>query len=243
MKRHRFYCRPINQPLTVLTGGEAHHATAVLRHKRGDLVELFDGAGTIATAVIQAIENRQVTLQIEEIVQNPRPKKPEVILACSLAQGERFDWLISKCTELGVDRICPVRFERTVKLARGEKVTERYVKLALAAAKQCERLFLPRIYAPGSLIQTLEILAEESAGTSIFYGSPNPQAQSLLQPVAVSQDMIVFIGPEGGLTLEEEDLLRKQGGREVRVTDTVLRIETAAVAAVAILCARRDALH
>ena len=242
MKRHRFYCRPINQPLTVLTGGEAHHAAAVLRHKRGDLVELFDGAGSIATAVIQAIENRQVTLQIEEIVQNPRPEKPEVVLACSLAQGERFDWLITKCTELGVDRICPVRFERTVKLARGEKVTERFVKLALAAAKQCERLFLPRIDPPGALRQILENFAQESSGTSIFYGSPNPKARSLLQQIKFSRAMIVFIGPEGGLTPEEEGLLTEYGGQEVRFTDTVLRIETAAVAAVAILCTRRDAL-
>ena len=224
MKRHRFYCRPINQPVTVLRGSEAHHAAAVMRHKEGDVVELFDGAGSISTAVIQAIENRQVTLQIEEIVQSPRPEKPEVILACSLAQGKRFEWLISKCTELGVDRICPVRFDRTVKLARGDKVTDRFVKLSIAAAKQSERLFLPRIYPPGSLPQTLDILAEETAGTSILYGSAHPKALSLLQQMEVSQDTIVFIGPEGGLTPDEEGLLKAHGGQEVRVTDTGIGI-------------------
>jgi RsmE family RNA methyltransferase len=86
----------------------------------------------------------------------------------------------------------------------------------------------------------LENIASESSETLILYGSCNPKAQSLLQQVDVPQDMIVFIGPEGGLTPDEEHLLREYGGREVRLTDTVLRIETAAVAAAAILCAKRD---
>jgi 16S rRNA (uracil1498-N3)-methyltransferase len=240
LNRHRFFCSPIIQPFTVLRGREAHHATAVLRQKPGDVVEIFDGAGTIATAAIESVQTRQVTLQIEEIIPHPRPEKPEVILACSLAQGERFDWLISKCTELGVDRICPVRFERTVKLARGEKITERFVNLAIAAVKQCERLFLPRIDLPASLTQTLDTLTQDFADRTILFGSPNPNAQSLLHQVEILQDIIVFIGPEGGLTPDEERLLNKNGGREVRITDTVLRIETAAVACVAILCAMRD---
>ena len=240
MKRHRFYCRPITQPVTELTGFEAHHASSVLRHKPGDILELFDGAGTLAQAEIQTILPRKITLAIQTIQTIGRPNRSQVVIACSLAQGERFDWLISKCTELGVDRICPVRFERTVKLARGEKVTERFVKLAIAAAKQCERLFLPRIDRAGSLIQTLENFAAESSEKSILYGSCNPKAPSLLQQVEVSQDIIVFIGPEGGLTLDEERLLNEHGGLKIRLTDTVLRIETAAVAAAAILCARRD---
>jgi len=243
LNRHRFFCRPIIKPLTILSGREAHHAAAVLRQRPGDVVELFDGAGSIATAVIQAIENRRISLEIDQVVQNPRPDKPEVIIACSLAQGERFDWLISKCTELGVDRICPVRFERTVKLARGGKVTERFVNLSITAAKQCKRLFLPRIDPPGTLIQTLENFASGSSEKSILYGSPNPKARSILQLEEVSQNRIVFIGPEGGLTPEEEHLLRDHGGWEVRLTDTVLRIETAAVAAAAILCMRRDMVH
>ncbi len=205
-------------------------------------MELFDGAGTLAQAEIQSISPRKTTLTIQTLQTLPRPHRSQVVIACSLAQGDRFDWLISKCTELGVDRICPVRFERTVKLARGEKVTDRFVKLAIAAAKQSERLFLPRIDRAGSLLQTLEHFDSESSGTSILYGSPNPKAASLLQQVDFSQVMIVFIGPEGGLTPEEEHLLTERGAREVRLTDTVLRIETAAVAAAAILCAKRDRL-
>ena len=135
MKRHRFYCRPITQPITELTGFEAHHACSVLRHKPGDILELFDGSGTLALAEIQTIFPRKITLAIQTIQTLPRPNRSQVVIACSLAKGERFDWLISKCTELGVDRICPVRFERTVKLARGEKVTERFLKLAIAAAR------------------------------------------------------------------------------------------------------------
>ena len=242
MKRHRFFSRPITQPVTELTGTEAHHASSVLRHKAGDILELFDGVGTLATAEIQTILPHKITLAIQTLQIIPRPNRGQVVIACSLAKGERFDWLISKCTELGVDRICPVRFARTVKLARGAKVTARFVKLAIAAAKQSERLFLPQIDRAGSLIQTLENFAPESSGTSILYGSCNPKAASLLQQVEVSQDMMIIIGPEGGLTPEEEQLLREHGGREVRLTDTVLRIETAAVAAAAILCAQRDSL-
>lgn len=243
MKRHRFYCRPITKPITELTGSEARHASTVLRHKVGDRVELFDGAGTLAQAEIQTLTAHRITLAIQALQTLVRPNRCQVVIACSLAKGERFDWLISKCTELGVDRICPVRFARTVKLARGEKVTERYVKLAIVSAKQSERLFLPRIDRAESLKQSLENLTSESSETSLLYGSPNPNAPSLLlQEDDVSQILIVFIGPEGGLTPEEEQLLNEHGAREVRITDTVLRIETAAVAAAAILCTRRDSL-
>lgn len=199
-------------------------------------MELFDGAGTLATGEIQAISPRKITLAIQTIQTLPRPNRCQVVIACSLAKGERFDWLISKCTELGVDRICPVRFERTVKMARGKKATERFMKLAIAAAKQCERLFLPRIDPPVSLQQIVATLS----GMSILYGSANPNAKSLLEQVERSENMIFFIGPEGGPTVEEERLLVEHGAREVRLTDTVLRIETAAVAAAAILCAKRD---
>lgn len=240
MKRHRFYMRPITESAAELTGSEAHHASSVLRYKPGDILELFDGAGTLATAEIQSISPGKIPLTIRTIQTHPCPNRCQVVIACSVAKGERFDQMIRQCTELGVDRICPVRFERTVKMARGGNVTERYKKLAIAGAKQCERLFLPRIDPPGSLAQTLDYFAGPSSEISILYGSCKPGAPSVLQQMTRAQDQVVFIGPEGGLTASEEELLVESGAQEVRFTDTVLRIETAAVTAAAILCAKRD---
>jgi 16S rRNA (uracil1498-N3)-methyltransferase len=166
--------------------------------------------------------------------------KPKIIIASSIAKGERFDWLISKCTELGVDRICPVIFEWTVKQAKGETILKRYENLTIAAAKQSQRIFLPRIDNPCPFTESLSALQKELPGAEILFGSPSSKASPLIgQNFAAQKDTIAFIGPEGGMTEQEEQLLREAGGREVRLTDTILRIETAAVCFASILAAER----
>ena len=104
MALHRFYCDSIDGPRIELEGTEAHHL-AVLRLNAGDKVELFDGLGGLATAVISAIRKNIVTLEIEDVRRSEMPKSRRIIIAVSVPKGERFDWLIEKCTELGVERI------------------------------------------------------------------------------------------------------------------------------------------
>ena len=134
MQIHRFYCESINQPQTVLTGTEAHHIHSVLRLGSGDIVELFDGHGALAKAAVAELSSKQVMLQIKEVITHPASKRPAIIIAASVAKGERFDYLLAKCTELGVDRIIPVIFERTVKQPKNPKIVDRWHNITIAAA-------------------------------------------------------------------------------------------------------------
>jgi 16S rRNA (uracil1498-N3)-methyltransferase len=237
---YRFYCLSLNAESAQLDGSQAHHLASVLRLKAGDRVELFDGKGGLAKAVIADIDHGKVNLRVEELNIAKKPVKPGIIIAASIAKGERFDWMIGKCTELGVDKIWPVIFERTVKQPKNPNIVQRWQNLAVSAAQQCKRLFLPEIAAPLQLRQALEKLKKDFANSQILVGSLSGQCPSLASISFGSSDVTAFIGPEGGFTEDEETLLKKSGAQSVRITDTVLRVETAAIAFAAILAGLRD---
>jgi len=240
MSLHRFYCNPISEPETELAGTEAHHLTSVLRLKAGDKVELFDGAGTVATAVIAEIVKRKVTLRIEDVHRYPPRTTGRIIIAPGIAKGQRFDWLIEKCTELRTDRISPVLFERGVKQASNPKILERWNNLVISAAKQSRRIFLTRIDEPSPLCDVLEMLRREYPRIQFIVGSLTPDASPLTGQLFEQTDVAAFIGPEGGFTEDEAACLKDRGAKFVRLTDTVLRTETAALAFASVLCALRN---
>lgn len=233
----RFYCKPISKPSVELSGSEAHHLSAVRRLTVGDKVELFDGAGTVATATIATSTNKRVSLRVDEIKTLPKPPQEQIVIAVSIAKGDRFDWMIEKCTELGVGRISPVIFERTVKQPRNPHITSRWNNLAIAAAKQSGRVFLPRIDNPMTLADAIKILRKDFPQGKFLLGSPSAEAPSLTSQPLTCNGVIIFIGPEGGLTEQEQTFLHNNGVQPVRLADTILRIETAAVASASILVA------
>ncbi len=210
------------------------------RLKVGSKVELFDGAGTLATAVIEKATGKSALLKVVNLEKIERPDKPEVVIAVSCPKGERFDWLTGKCTELGVDRITPVIFERTVKQPRNPKIVERWRNIAIAAAKQCRRIFLPQIDMPVTLSEALSALKERYDKAEILVGSLEPKLPALITQQFGTSGVIAIIGPEGGITEGEKALLENCMAKFVRLTDTVLRVETAALAFAAVLTARRD---
>jgi 16S rRNA (uracil1498-N3)-methyltransferase len=240
MHLNRFYCRVLKGPAAELTGGEAHHLFNVCRLKTGDEVELFDGAGTLATASVEKAASKSVLLKIVDLEKIEKPDKPEVIIAVSLPKGERFDWLLEKCTELGIDRITPVIFERTIKQPKNPKTVERWQNIAIAAAKQCRRIFLPQIDTPMTLSAALSALKKQHDKAEILVGSLDAKSPALITKQLGSKNVIAFIGPEGGITEDEKVLLEDCGGKFVRLTNTILRVETAALAFAAILTAGRD---
>ncbi|MBN2020608.1 MAG: 16S rRNA (uracil(1498)-N(3))-methyltransferase [Sedimentisphaerales bacterium] len=240
MPVHRFYCRPIKELKTELAGTEAHHLISVLRLKAGEKVEVFDGEGTVAEAAIGGIKKREVELRIEQIKRYPPRTTGRIIIAPGIAKGRRFDWLIEKCTELRTDRICPVIFERSIKQASNPKILERWQNLVISAAKQSRRIFLTKIDAPRPLGEVMKTLKKEYPKLQIIVGGLSPEAFSLTGQLIGSADVAAFIGPEGGFTENETELLKNEGAKFVRLTDTVLRTETAALAFASVLCALRD---
>jgi len=240
MPLHRFYCNPITKPAAELDSTEAHHLISVLRLKAGDKVELFDGAGVVAVAAIREIVKRKVTLQIEQIQRYSPRSSGRIIIAPGISKGERFDWLIEKCTELRTDRICPVIFDRSVKQPKNPKVIERWKNIAISAAKQSRRIFLPRIDLPSPLDDVLETLRREYPNCRLIAGGLSAEALPLTSQLFGQNDVAAFIGPEGGFTEAEQTLLKDCSVQFVRLTETVLRTETAALAFASVLCALRD---
>jgi 16S rRNA (uracil1498-N3)-methyltransferase len=236
----RFYCKSIGKTTAELDATEAHHLAKVLRMKAGEKVELFDGEGTVAVAVIREIAKRKVTLKIEQVHRYPPRTTGRIIIVPGIAKGQRFDWLIEKCTELRTDRICPVIFERGVKQASNPKVLERWQNLVIAAAKQSKRIFLTKVDAPMPLFDVIEMLKKGYSQIQLIVGSLTPDAAPLSGQIFGQADVATFIGPEGGFTEVEKALLKENGARFVRLTDTVLRTETAALAFASVLCALRD---
>lgn len=165
MRTTRFFCDTINPNTAVLTDSQFRHLTKVLRLNKGDTVELFDGNGTVAEANIEKIEKDRAVLTIKNIKNHPKPDKRRIIIASSIAKGERFEILVAKCTELGVDQIVPVIFERTVKQSLQHKRLE---TIAVESTKQCQRLFLPVIDKPADFKEIINKLKIEYPGAKNY---------------------------------------------------------------------------
>lgn len=233
MRTVRFYCKSIEET-SVLDPVESNHLARVLRLPTGAAVELFDGQGTLAEGVVEQIDRKQVTIRTTNIQRHSPRQHGRIILAVSFAKGQRFDWMVEKCTELGVDHIAAVQFDRTVKLGKASAV-ERLEKITLSAAKQSKRLFLPRLTGPARMKETAALLTDDYPGSTLLWGDPDGKSLSMSSQAENLKDTIVFIGPEGGFTQTELDFLQTIGAHSARINPNVLRVETAAVAFCALL--------
>ena len=146
MRTLRFYSPALAVGRIVLDPVESHHLIHVLRLKIGSEIELFDGRGNRASAVVAEIRKKEALVDVRE-VRCCAPLKPALILGVSIARGSRFDLVVEKCTGLGADHIAAVQFDRTVKLGKGESL-ERYRRIAVspsssAAATGCRFSLAP----------------------------------------------------------------------------------------------------
>ncbi len=237
MRTIRFFCDSITQN-TTLADAQFRHLTKVLRLRQGDCCELVDGKGTLAKAVIKKIEKNLAVFTILDSQTFPNPQNRRIIIVPSIAKGERFDLLTAKCTELGVDAIAPTIYERTVKQTIQH---HRLEMIAIESLKQCQRLFLPTIAQAMNLSQAIEKLKIDYPNAGFIFCSLSEGSTSIINFDAADNDCVVFIGPEGGLTDSEENMLKDINAQPVSLTETVLRIETAAIAAASILTIKRDA--
>lgn len=206
-----------------LSAKEYHYVRNVLRLPVDTELELFDGRGQ---AVRARLDGEEVTvLERFEVL-----SRAVGVIAVATPKGDRADWIVEKCTELGVARLVWTICERSVVIPREEgKRLERYQRLAEAAARQSGRNDVPSIEPPVKLVEAMR----ELGGGCIahFGGIPLPQA------LANGAAPTLLIGPEGGFTDAEVAAAEAAGFVRVSLAATVLRTETAAVAAAAILAA------
>jgi 16S rRNA (uracil1498-N3)-methyltransferase len=234
METPRFYHPLLHPGLVELSGAEGHHFVHVLRGKVGQAIELFDGLGHTAQGVVSRIKKTDVFVQIEKVAEVSLRQTRRIILAVAAAKGQRFDWMLSKCTEVGADHIALVGYERSVRLGK-ESAIGRYQSLTIAACKQCGRNTLPIITGPQKFNDTIHELKQQYPQSQLLYGSLESDAQTIRSLADSSEDIVVFIGPEGGLTDAEIQLLKGHGAIPVRVGSHILRTETAGIVFAAIL--------
>ncbi len=226
--------------LVTVDGEGFHHLRRVLRLGPGDEVELFDGAGLLAGAVITAARGGALSLRVRERRRVEPPPPPRVSLLCGELKGDRMDLVIQKATELGVDRLVPVVTSRSAVRATGEAARRRHrrhLKVARQACRQCGRAHLPQVLGATPLVEAL-ISRRGSRGYVLWESSRAAGLSLALEPARDAEEIRLLVGPEGGFSAEEISLALERGFEEVTMGPLVLRAETAAVAAVTLTAAR-----
>ena len=215
----------------VLDPAEAHHIRDVLRVTSGAEVELFDDGGAVARGVITTTGDT-VVVRVETI-DSLASNQLKLTVAAAVPKGDRADWMVEKLSELGVDEFVPLASERSVVLPRGTSKHERWQRIAMEAAKQSRRRGVMRI---GTLTELLPAI--ECADSNGWFFSTAAGANSIASASSsIREKLHLFIGPEGGWTPGEIALFDSKNLTPVALTATILRVETAAIAAAAIVLA------
>ncbi|WP_108251170.1 16S rRNA (uracil(1498)-N(3))-methyltransferase [Planctomonas deserti] len=228
-----------------LVGAEAKHAVTVSRVRVGETLELGDGAGTLARGIVTRADAAELVLQVESVERVP-PRSPRIQLAQALAKGDRDELAVQAATELGVDGVLPWSAARSISRWQGHKVAkgrERWAAIVREAAKQSIRPWLPTV---GELMTTRQ-LAELAGSTRMLLLEPT--ATSAISDLRLAdadgagrnaeadpdRDIVLVVGPEGGIAPEELETLTRAGATAVRLGPEVLRTSTAGPAAIAVL--------
>jgi 16S rRNA (uracil1498-N3)-methyltransferase len=217
-----------------LEGNAASHITRVLRLRVGAALVLFDGSGGEYEGSIDQAHGGEVIVAVGARADAERESPLPVTLAQGVSRGERMDLVVQKATELGVSRLVPVLTERSVVRLdeeRSDRKSSHWRAIAIAACEQCGRNRLPQVTLPARLREFLRGSAAD--GTKLLL---SPQATRRIEDVPRPQSgATVLIGPEGGLTDEEQQSAGATGFVAVRLGPRVLRTETAAIAALTLL--------
>jgi 16S rRNA (uracil1498-N3)-methyltransferase len=237
MAAPRFLCttplRPGLAGETVeLDAGAAHHATRVLRLAVGDSVTLFDGTGGEYAAILVHIDKRGAAVRVERFVSVERESPLALTLAQGIVATDAMDSAIRKAVELGATAIQPLVTARSAPMPdgeRGEKRVLHWRQIVAAAAEQSGRNRLPEVAAPRALADWLE----EWQGTGIVLLPDAPQGIAALARPPLP--LAVLIGPEGGFDAREGAAARAKGFQALRLGPRVLRADTAAAAAIAVV--------
>ncbi len=231
-----FLVADVSADLLVLRGPEGRHAATVRRVRIGENVDLADGAGNRAHCTVTGLEPDAVELRVVSRSTDPEPC-PRLVLVQALAKGDRGELAVELATEVGVDEIIPWSAERCVvkwEGVRGERALARWRATAREAGKQSRRARHPVVPDP---LDTPELMLRMAAATTLVLH------ESAVAPLAgtslpATGEVLLVVGPEGGISDRELAGLVAAGGRSVRLGASVLRTSTAGAAAAAVVSAR-----
>jgi 16S rRNA (uracil1498-N3)-methyltransferase len=220
-----------------LAGQEGHHAAAVRRLRPGERADVSDGAGALAECVVAGVGKDSVTLDVRAVHAVP-PPRPRLAVAQALPKGDRGELAVELMTEVGVDAVIPWAAARSItkwQAERGEKALAKWRATAREAAKQSRRAWLPEV---AGLATTAALAKRAAAAARAIVLEADAPARLHEVPLPASGDILLLVGPEGGISPAERITLRDAGAIEARLGPTVLRSSTAGAAAAAILLSR-----
>lgn len=226
---------PARGASVTVTGTEARHAVTVGRLRVGESIRVGNGRGLVVAGTVTAAEPSQFTLAVEEAEVHEEPA-PQVWLAQALAKNDRDELAIQMATELGVDGVVPWAAGRSVVKWEGAKVRknlDRWRAILHEASKQSVRAFVPQL---GDLVTTKGLAALAADYDTLVLDPAAPQR--LTEVRGGVRDILIIVGPEGGIAPSEFAALEAAGASRVRLGETVLRTSTAGPAAIAVLAAR-----
>ncbi|ARB92678.1 16S rRNA (uracil(1498)-N(3))-methyltransferase [Legionella longbeachae] len=219
--------------LLELSPEASQHVGVVLRMQEGEHLTLFCGDNREFDAIIETVKKKQVIVVVGSIKKVSRESPLTIHLAQAISKGERMEWVMQKAVELGVASITPILTERCVVKLDQERMTKKlhqWQAIVIAACEQSGRNSVPQVHAPVTLSRYLEEIQAELK--FILHPGQNKTWRDYTFKVA---DIVLLIGPEGGLSEQEVQYTSKHGFQPLSLGPRILRTETAAITALSVL--------
>lgn len=233
----RIFLEDLSGDFVTIDGSDANHLARSLRARRGDKITAVDATGNCAVLELVDFDRETIKARRVSSLQKIVVEK-KVILADCLPKQNRFDNIIEKATELGVEKIIPLISERTIARPQREKSKlERWQRIAKEAAEQCARDTIPEISDICKLDDWLKEISPLNENTLLLFCWEMEQATTVREVLSVCRDknIIVLIGPEGGFAEREVHAIKAAGGISVTLGKRILKTDTAAISVLAMI--------
>lgn len=231
---HKFFTEELDDVFAYIRGDDHKHLSRVLRLKEQDEILINDLKGQDYLGRIETIDKNETKVELREKVPESNESSLKLTLFQGLPKAGKMDLIVQKCTELGVQRIVPVVTERVVVKNSSEfKKLDRLKRICLEAAKQSKRSALPEITEPMSFAELLMEMKRLDVFVVPYENQEEYGFLTLKKELANISSMGIFVGPEGGFTEKEIDLLKDKGAKILTLGNRILRTETAGFTAVA----------
>lgn len=221
----------------VIEGPLFNHLIKSLRFREGDTLVVCDESRNRYHLIIQKLHKTALEGDIFKTEKGPVPSGVKIILGQAMLKGDHMNWVIQKATELGVSTIVPLLTERVVirpKPDRFQSLQERYSRIALDAAQQSERWDIPEVLAPTPWQDFLQMFGGATVACILVARENLPGIDSLPLKKNLKGTVVITAGPEGGWTLEEQQEAQQYNFIPVSLGSSILRGETAPVAAISL---------
>ncbi len=231
----RYFVNNIEKDIINITNSDVHHIRNVMRFKEGDKIEVCN-EGILYEAKIKNISKNSVKCEVVKEIKKETYKSAKITLVTSIIKEQNFDIILQKATEIGVFSIIPIITERTntkLDIKNSDNRFNRWQKIIKEASEQSKRIFIPKL----DKIQSINDIIKTDYDVKLFC-SLNNDSKSIAQSikdVTIDSNIVILIGPEGGLSSKEEDILINNKFIPITLGENVLRTETASIYVLSVL--------